>query len=163
MLKKKDPYIALLDFYYDRFPEKITLPEVYDFFYENGYLSTEELCVIKNSRSQNKGINSKVYESAINKKRVFEVMFRSAGHPLTGAGRNAPHVLNSEHYFHRLEYIELVEAKKSSRLAFIISLIAILISAGSLFIAWESTQEPMQISDTQIQQITSSIDALKND
>lgn len=162
MLKKKDPYITLLDFYYERFPEPITLQEVYELFHEKGYASKAELEIMKAFGKERSKKDTVVEQRASKKRWIFEKMFMQAGHSLSpSAGRNAPHVLNSEHYFHRLEYIELQEAKKSSNVAFILSIIAILISLSSLFLTWNSLNKAVNISQSQINQIVTAIQESK--
>lgn len=161
MIKKKDPYIALLDFYYEKFPEPITLKETYEFFHDEGYLSSEELEVIKafgKTRQKKEFKEAEVEISAERKRQLYEMLFLRAGHTTyRQAGRNAPYILNSEHYFHRLEYIELQEARKSSRTAFIISMIAIFISFASLCLTWGSLNKPISISQGQVNQIVKAI------
>lgn len=76
-------------------------------------------------------------------------------HPL--AARNAPHIMNSAHYFHRLDYKNIMEAHKSSRVALLISLLALLISVFSTGITWISDSNPTMISDDQIKQITNAM------
>lgn len=46
MLKKKDPYIDLLDIYYEKFPESLTLQEVFEYMHKRGHITEEELEVI---------------------------------------------------------------------------------------------------------------------
>lgn len=161
MIKKKDPYIALLDFYYEKFPETVTLQEAYEFFQSEGYLSSEELEVIKafgKTRQQKEYKEADVEFSAERKRQFYEMLFLRAGDTAyKQAGRNAPHILNSEHYFYRLEYIELQEARRSSRTAFIISMIAIFISLTSLCLTWGSLNKPISISQSQINQIVTAI------
>lgn len=167
MLKKDDPYIALLDFYYEKFPEAVTLKEAYEFLHRKGFISSEELEVIKafGSTRQEKDKKSHEVEISANRKRVvFEKMFMRAGQSMSPpAYRNAPHILNSEHYFHRLEFIELKEAIKSSRIAFRVSIFAILISAGSLYLSWDNSKKPINISKSQINEIVTSINSLRED
>lgn len=164
MIKKKDPYLALLDFYYEKFPETMSLDEAYDFFHREGYISTEEREIIKGFGSERQKKDPEVERSAEKKRMTYLTMFRRAGDTTElQTFRNVPRIINPEHYFHRLEYIELIEARKSSRLAFITSILAIIISLGSLYIAWSSFQKPTVILDSQIQEIVSAIEELQND
>lgn len=167
MIKKKDPYIALLDYYYSKFPETVTLNEAYQFFTDQGYISKDELEIIKahGSTRQSKELKSPEIETSAKQKRLlFELLFvRSGEIPMNRAQRMSPRIMNAEHYFNRLEYIELKEARKSSRLAFVTSMLAILVSLGSLYVAWNSFQNPTVILDSQIQEVVNAIGELQSD
>lgn len=161
MIKKKDPYIALLDFYYERFPEPLTLKETYEFFDREGYISSDELEVIQAFGSERQPQYKKepeIEKSAERKRVAFLTMFtRSGDNRSSSAGRNAPHIMNSEHYFYRLEYKKFLENRKASRLAFLISILAIIISMFSLYISWNASQKPPRIIDSQIDEIIDAI------
>ena len=136
MLKKKDPYIELLDFYYKRFPESITLEEVYEHFHKKGAISDAELEIIKSFGKETFTKPDEDLVKSANKKRLqYEIMFFNAGQSLApNAYRKAPHILNKEHYFHRLQYKDMKSARTYSRWALGISAIALIISAMSLFV-----------------------------
>lgn len=161
MIKKKDPYIALLDFYYERFPESLTLSETYEFFNKKGYISNDELRIIKAFGKSREKEKQELERAAETKRVYFEKIFLRAGDSMAShQSRNAPRILNSEHYFHRLGYIELIAAQKASKIAFIISLAAILISAGSLAHALKSSDKPVTIAETQMNRIVAAINTL---
>jgi hypothetical protein len=161
MIKKKDPYIALLDFYYERFPESLTLSETYEFFNKKGYISNDELQIIKAFGKEREKVAQELEKAAETKRVYFEKIFIRAGDSIAShQSRNSPRILNSEHYFHRLGYIELIEAQKASKIALIISLVAILISAGSLAHALKSSDKPVIISESQVNRIVAAINTL---
>jgi len=156
-MSKKDPYIAILDFYHEKLPEPLSFQEVCEHLYEKGYITDAEISFI----SGKSGIlDHETRKELRTRKNLFHTLYVQSGTTIIN-NNDGWRLMSLESYFQRLEYIELQESRKTSKWAVTLSILAIIISCFSAYFAWESLQKPLNINPSQIKELIGAIRSAK--
>lgn len=121
--KKREPaYIAITRALADKFPEKVTRVEVEQYL-----------------EKQNIGCSAGALDFALSQLGYTD-------------DKGASRLLNAEYYFSLLDYEELTEARKNSREARWLAIIALIVSLASLAFVWLGTSN-VRLTNEQIEML----------
>ncbi len=144
---KKDIYISILEFGMERGIAGVSYHDLYDHLCHKGYLSTDELVLIKKKSKQERT------EEVQLKKRAIDNTFEHTFYYIKENNVNI-RVLTPDAYFQLLEHEELKLARKSASTATKFSFLAIGIALLSLIFSYLQSKQPLTLNEAQLATLT---------